>query len=131
MKMNSTVCSQVFRNPYHHGILNNWRRFFGVEKWRWCLPYFFLLFSPIWVKAKLNCTTISQWIFYNQFFIVFQWLANTSSVALRSSSSWGRPDVGLSCIQEQHCGHMTCHMIRSAHISDSASPLTFRPSFYF
>ncbi|XP_056102054.1 palmitoyltransferase ZDHHC16B isoform X1 [Rhinichthys klamathensis goyatoka] len=23
---------KIFRNPYHHGILNNWRRFFGVEK---------------------------------------------------------------------------------------------------
>ncbi|XP_067224911.1 palmitoyltransferase ZDHHC16B isoform X2 [Chanodichthys erythropterus] len=23
---------KIFRNPYHHGKMNNWRRFFGVEK---------------------------------------------------------------------------------------------------
>lgn len=36
-RFQTAVLTQVFRNPYHHGRLKNWKVLFGVETRRWAL----------------------------------------------------------------------------------------------
>lgn len=45
IKCNFSSVMQAFRNPYHHGRMNNWKLLFGVEKRRWVQ-------SPLFTACK-------------------------------------------------------------------------------